>query len=224
MTYGRKVGSERLDKLEELLKKKDENIEDRVGELVVQTKDKFNELAEVKEFYPEWTHGQTADYMYKVKPQLGTLPELVSAGLTNQQIAEVLGISAKNFYLYKREVPEFAEIYEMGKTAMVEKVEQSLFMLALGDVVVKEELTRSGDIVQLKEYVKPDFRSVKYVLERHGDKKVYGDNQVIEVRSGISDDIKDAISNLNPETLGKLLRAEQAIDITEEVVVSDTEK
>lgn len=68
------------------------------------------------------------------RPKLNIKPtdveKLASEGLTDQQLAAKLGISARTLRNRKRDDPKFLEAYQRGEAMALAEVEQTMFKLA----------------------------------------------------------------------------------------------
>ena len=71
-------------------------------------------------------------YETNVKPKLFLVEMWARDGLTDEQIANNLGISVASFYNYKNENLEFLEALKKGKEVADYEVENALFKKALG--------------------------------------------------------------------------------------------
>ena len=71
-------------------------------------------------------------YETNVKPKLFLVEIWARDGLTDEQIANNLGISVASFYNYKNENLEFLEALKKGKEVADYEVENALFKKALG--------------------------------------------------------------------------------------------
>lgn len=73
--------------------------------------------------------GRPTKYDPKLLPQI---KKYTAAGLIDEQLAVVLGVSVSTINLWKEEHPEFSESIKEGKTTPNGKVVQSLFKRACG--------------------------------------------------------------------------------------------
>lgn len=124
----------------------------------------------------------------RIQDNLTLIESMVSAGSTDKEIAEKLGISYSTFRRYKSQNSALKEAIAQGKNKKNELVEQALFKCCTGytyyeEVVtkVKEEvLADDGETVLVKEDVKiskvkkykgPDLAAQKFYLVNR--KKAY---------------------------------------------------
>lgn len=77
-------------------------------------------------------------------------------GLTNEQIAENMGISHDTLYKYKKRYSEFAESLKKGKEVVDRQVENALFKRAIGYETT--EITKENGVIakEVIKEVKPD--------------------------------------------------------------------
>ena len=89
----------------------------------------------------------------QVKNKLILVEGWAKDGLTDEQIANNLGISTQTFYTYKKEHIEFFESLKKGKEIVDYEVENALLKKALGYTIIlkKEKVTKDGDVVEIKE-------------------------------------------------------------------------
>ncbi|MCD8010939.1 MAG: helix-turn-helix domain-containing protein [Lachnospiraceae bacterium] len=66
-------------------------------------------------------------------------------GLTNEQIAENMGISESTFYKWKKEHPEISQALKEGKAVVDRKVENALLRRALGFTIKESRIETQKD-------------------------------------------------------------------------------
>jgi hypothetical protein len=89
--------------------------------------------------------------------------EMALLGLTDVQMARVLGVAESTFNLFK-EIPEFSEALTQGKEDADAKVAKAMYKRALGLTITEDALTRDGEVVQLKKELPPDTAAAKHWL------------------------------------------------------------
>lgn len=117
-------------------------------------------------------------YEVRVKPKLELVVAWRRRGLSNEQIAENLGISIAAFYNYQKRHEEFGLAIEQGAEETELHVENKLVKRALGynykevtrerRVVINESGKEEYKLVVTKSVVKhvvPDIEAIKYYLE-----------------------------------------------------------
>lgn len=136
-------------------------------------------------------------YEELVAPKLDTIEGLYRDGLTLAEIADYLGISEKTLCNYKNQYPELAEALRRGNEDAVYAVENSLLRSACGYVYEEQELTKSGQIVTVQKYAKPNVNAQIFFLKNRARNK-WKDKVEHEVDANVAqvvfsgeDDIKE---------------------------------
>ena len=96
-------------------------------------------------------------------------------GLSQQQIANNLGINVDTLIEYKKKYSDFSEALKKGKEIVDFEVENSLLKKALGYTVTlnKQKVTKDGDVVDIQEdvHVAPDTTAqIFWLKNRKPDK------------------------------------------------------
>src|SRR6516225_6026737 len=67
-------------------------------------------------------------------------------GMTDNEIADILGISLATLYRWKLDHPAFARVFKLGKAAADDRVERSLYSRAIGYSYLADRpaMTRHG--------------------------------------------------------------------------------
>lgn len=86
-------------------------------------------------------------------------------GLTDEQIADNIGISTSTLYDWKKKYPEFSEALKKGKEIVDREVENALLKSALGFYYEEQSVTNKGDVVTLKKYEKPNVTALIFWLK-----------------------------------------------------------
>lgn len=94
------------------------------------------------------------------KDKLTLLEGWARNGLTDEQIANNMGIATSTFYDWKNKHPEIAESLKKNKEIVDIEVENALLKKALGYTITlhKQKVTKDGDVVDIKEevHIAPD--------------------------------------------------------------------
>src|SRR5690606_31072570 len=77
-------------------------------------------------------------------------------GLTDEQIANNMGISPSTLYEWKKRYPEISEALKKGKEIVDRQVENALLKSALGFEYEEETVTQRGEVVTIRKYEKPN--------------------------------------------------------------------
>jgi hypothetical protein len=117
--------------------------------------------------------------------------EMALLGLTDVQMAKVLGISEVTFNEYKSEHPEFLKSLTRGKEEADGKVAKAMYKRALGLTIEEQALTRDGDIVTLKKELPPDTAAAKHWLANrqrglwanNGESTIKSDEPLVIIRT-----------------------------------------
>jgi hypothetical protein len=95
-------------------------------------------------------------------------------GMTDSEVADMLGIGLGTLYRWKAEYPAFSRVFKLGKAAADERVERSLYNRAVGYSYVAEKpaMTRHGQkTMQYRAHVPPDTAAaVWYLKNRRPDR------------------------------------------------------
>lgn len=102
----------------------------------------------------------------EVKEKLILVEGWARDGLTNEQIAENLGINQDTFYNYKKKYPEFSETLKKGKEIIDYQVENALLKSALeGNVTAQIYWLKNRKPNKWKDKVEIDNEN-KQMLEK----------------------------------------------------------
>lgn len=121
-------------------------------------------------------HGAIEQYDYSWNRQAF---ELARFGMTNREMADILGISISTFELYQRKYLHFNEAIQDGRLKSSMMVVESLYKQALGYEVVETEIregkNKRGEKVSYlttrTKHIQPSTQAAIYLLKcRHKDK------------------------------------------------------
>jgi len=90
--------------------------------------------------------------------------EMALLGLTDVQMAKILGVSEVTFNDYKKKHPQFLKSLTHGKEEADGKVAKAMYKRALGLTITEDALTRDGEVVSLKKELPPDTAAAKHWL------------------------------------------------------------
>jgi predicted transcriptional regulator len=97
--------------------------------------------------------GRPNAYEEIIKPNLDRIRELVAKGMTNNQIARIIGVSPSTLYKYKAEYMELKENYKKGIDEKIVELEETAYSVATGKYeAITEDIVYNadGDIVSRK--------------------------------------------------------------------------
>lgn len=110
-------------------------------------------------------------------------------GLTDEQIAQNVGVATRTIYDWKNKFPQFSQALKQGKEVVDRQVENALFKRALGYeyTEVTEELTDFGMKVtkKVKKQVAPDTTAQIFWLKNRKPEE-WRDRQHTELSGDIS--------------------------------------
>lgn len=86
-------------------------------------------------------------------------------GLTDEQIAQNIGIQRPTLYDWKKRYPDISDALKRGKEVVDRQVENALLKSALGFEYEEETVTNKGDVVTVKKYEKPNTTAAIFWLK-----------------------------------------------------------
>lgn len=105
-------------------------------------------------------------YEYWLTPEgLVKLEGWARDGLTDEQIAQNIGIVESTLYEWKNKYSEISESLKKGKEVVDYEVENALLKRALGYTVKEEKLTKDGEVVELEREVPGDVTAQIFWLK-----------------------------------------------------------
>jgi hypothetical protein len=95
-------------------------------------------------------------------------------GMTDIEVAEMLGIGLATLYRWKLDHPAFARVFKLGKAEADDRVERSLYSRAIGYDYIAEKatMTRHGQkTMRYRQHIPPDTAAaVWYLKNRRPDR------------------------------------------------------
>jgi len=90
--------------------------------------------------------GRPNAYKEIIKPNLDRIKDLVGSGKTNEQIANILGVSPSTLYKYKAEYTEIKEQYKKGIDEKIVELEKTAYSVATGKyIAITEDITYDSE-------------------------------------------------------------------------------
>src|SRR6516164_743550 len=89
-------------------------------------------------------------------------------GMTDNEIANLLGIGLATLYRWKIDYPAFARVFKLGKAAADDRVERSLYSRAIGYDYIAEKatMTRHGQkTMRYRQHIPPDTAAAVWYLK-----------------------------------------------------------
>lgn len=136
--------------------------------------------------------GRPSAYDNKIQPYLREIGILRSKGIVYGQIAKMLNIAESTLYKHKADIEEFTEALKKGNAELVEKLEATLYDLAIGNVKVTKTKTyydKEGNVKSKEvqeETLSPNLGALIFNLTNLAPEK-WSNKQ--EVNLDINDDI-----------------------------------
>ncbi|KDE96209.1 hypothetical protein CM54_04030 [Staphylococcus sp. TE8] len=123
-------------------------------------------------------------------------------GLTNEQIAHNMGVHRATLHKWQKKVTDIDNALKRGKEVVDREVENALFKNAVGFHYTEEQLTDTGEIVQVSKYHKPNTTAQIFWLKNRKP-NIWRDKQNIEHGGSIENNVNH-YANLSEAELKKL--------------------
>ena len=134
---------------------------------------------------------RSSKYDPDITPELAE--QYARDGLTNEEIADKLGIATSTLYNWRKKYVEFLEALKRGKKVVDAKVEKSLLKRALGyeyeetKVVMTNDGNKKKRVEKEKKEVKPDTTAQIFWLKNRKPDKWKDKQEIDHGVKGISD-------------------------------------
>lgn len=129
--------------------------------------------------------GRKSKYETHVKPFFPEILEMCRT-MTEQQIAEHLGVGYSTFMEYKKQFPELTEILKKGRQNLVAELRSALIKKAKGYEYTETETTLEyGEVTKVVEKNKkypPDVAALNLLLKNYDKENWANDPQALEIR------------------------------------------
>ena len=125
-------------------------------------------------------------YETHVLPKLESVEEWVLGGLSEEEIAQRLGIGCRTLKKYKEGHEELREILCTDREQIIAKVEKSLVKRAMGYKYTEEKIVDKGDKVEKTTTIKemaPDLNAILILLKTYSPEK-WNDKLKVENTGG----------------------------------------
>lgn len=153
-------------------------------------------------------------YEEKVKPNLEKVKELSSEGLTQEQIANVIGVSVRSFKRYIEQEEELRQAINSGRETAIRDVENAMFQSAIGGKVsvkkgmkvkkvIYENGKKNGEVETVEPYeeevyMKPDTQAGIFLLKNWAKDRYSADpimhdlkRREVELKEKLADQVED---------------------------------
>ena len=142
--------------------------------------------------------GRPTKYNPKVHTEI--VKKLASRGFTEEEMADILGVSRPTFLSWKQNHPEFFSAVREGKMEPIHNVENALYRLCRGYTY------KEGGEEKVKH---PDVRAIQFYLKNVAPEKWRDRHEI-----GLTDKIKIEVEYVDSQGEGK---AQDSAPATEEV-------
>lgn len=122
-------------------------------------------------------------------------------GLTMEQIAYNIGITKPTLYKWQERDSNFLNALKVSRDAADREVENALFKNAVGFHYTEQQVTDTGDVVDVEKYSKPNTTAQIFWLKNRKPEQ-WRDKQNIEHDGSINQTVD--LSNVSDEDLEKL--------------------
>jgi len=153
-------------------------------------------------------------YDDRVKPNLDKITEMSSEGLTQEQIANSLGVNYRTLKRYIEEEEELRKAIDSGREVAIKEVENAMFNSAIGGKVtvkkgmkvkkvIYENGRKKGEVETVEPYdeevyVKPDTQAGIFLLKNWAKDRYSADpimhdlkRREVELKEKLADNIED---------------------------------
>lgn len=127
-----------------------------------------------------------------IKDKLILIQGWARDGLTDEQIANNLGIGTTTLYKWKNQHKEFQEALKKGKEVADREVENALYKSALGFKYKEQMVTNKGGVVEVERYEKPNTTAAIFWLKNRKPAQ-WRDRQEIDQKCNLGVQIIDDI-------------------------------
>lgn len=117
-----------------------------------------------------------------MEDHLALVEGMARDGLTEEQIAENLGVSSRTLNRWKKSYPEFDQALARGKQIPDRHVENALFRAATGYEYEEEHVTPAGKVVKVKRYYPPNTTAMIFWLKNRKPSQ-WRDKQELEMEA-----------------------------------------
>ena len=129
--------------------------------------------------------GRKNKYYTHVEPNLMKILEMCKT-MTEQQIAEQLGVGYSTFMEYKKQFPELTETLKKGRQNLVAELRSALIKKAKGYDYTETEVTRENGVitkrVEKHKSFGPDVAAINLLLKNYDKDNWANDPQTLELR------------------------------------------
>lgn len=159
-------------------------------------------------------------YDERVKPNLDKITEMAADGLTQNQIADALGVNYKTLRRYIESEEELGKAIMSGRETAIKEVENAMFNSAIGGKVtvkkgmkvkkvIYENGKKKGEVETVEPYdeevyVKPDTQAGIFLLKNWAKDRYSADpimhdlkRREVELKEKLADQVEDDFNPFN---------------------------
>lgn len=116
--------------------------------------------------------GRPSDYYkYNWNEKIELIEGWARDGLSNEQIAHNMGINPTTLYDWQEKYNKFAKALKKSKEVADYEVENALHKEATGYYYTEENVSNTGEVVEVRKYARPKVSAQKYWLNNRQRKK-----------------------------------------------------
>lgn len=132
------------------------------------------------------SRGRPNKYFTHVKPRLEEI-KILCQSLSDQQVAEYIGISYPSWIRYKKDYDEFNKVVREAKLILVKELKNLLIQRAKGFKYedIKEIRDENGKVIKSEHIIKsalPDVASINLLLKNIDKENWSNDPQLLEIK------------------------------------------
>ena len=148
--------------------------------------------------------GRKSKYDEFCAPHIEDIKKWVSAGATDEEVANALGISVTSIYEYKKKYPKFAAAFARGRQQVVIEIKAALLKKALGFEYEEEKRVGRKDkdgeniilVEKYKRYCVPSETAAAMLLRNYDNEWRDNDKATAEIKKQETD-LRKAIAEAN---------------------------
>ncbi len=157
-------------------------------------------------------------YKYKWNEKLDLVKGWARDGLSNKQIAHNIGIHKATLYEWANKYSDFADALKKSKEVADYEVENALHKEATGYFYKEQNVSNTGEVVEVRKYARPSVSAQKYWLNNRQRNKWNSMNkhEISGPDSGPIEFKNDDLKKLSDEELTSLERLVEKLGEEEE--------
>ncbi len=129
------------------------------------------------------------------------LEGLARKGLTDEELAETMGIVRTTLWRWCNENETLATTIQRARAWQIHEVENAMYKCAMGYEYSEEQVTKDGDVVLVTRYAPPSIEAQKFILANRA-KGQWKAVQRIELEAEANVNVKSKSDTLAEELFG----------------------